>query len=73
MHAKDLESSDEIIFFKLGKVKLIQKLTPNLFKGDSNNCGRGSTFSLSSRLNNNEITTLEANGVFKSLSQLKKM
>lgn len=28
---------------------------------------------LSSRLNNNDITTLEATGVFKSLSQLKKM
>lgn len=28
---------------------------------------------LSSRLNNNEITTLEAIGVFKNLSQLKKM
>ena len=28
---------------------------------------------LSSRLNNNEITTLEATGVFKNLSQLKKM
>lgn len=30
-------------------------------------------FSPSSRLNNNEITALEANGAFKSLSQLKKM
>lgn len=30
-------------------------------------------FFLSSRLNNNEITALEATGVFKNLSQLKKM
>lgn len=28
---------------------------------------------VSRRLNNNEITTLEATGVFKNLSQLKKM